>query len=513
MSLRNRLTLLTIGAFTLGLIVLGMVVPRLVRGFLTERLDQDLVSSEARATRSLDGLIRTTLPSTSGVRVGTMNGDAYFELRDAAGNVVATMSPELSPPKFAMDFTDAQLSHAFTVNSVDGKSQWRVLAFVPPGNEQTTASGFLLTAIPTTSVDQTVTETVKAVTFAAIAILIALGWLTYVLVGIGLRPLRKMQQSAAGISSAGDLHQRVEQPAEKTELGQLGATLNGMLGRLETSFEEQQQNQARLRRFVSDASHELRTPLTSIRGYAELHRRGYKDPVQVDRSMDRIEQESSRMSRLVEDLLALARADEKRAAQQKPVRLDEVVAGLVEDFRVVHTDRRTNTTLANATVIGDQALITQSVANVLANAGIHTPPETPIDITLTAGSSSAVLTIADHGVGISPDDAPHVFDRFYRSDVSRNRESGGSGLGLSITAAIVAAHGGTITTSPTAGGGATFTISLPLAPPTEATPADVLGSLEAPAPPAVIPADNRADRDAAASEPTTVPVEPVAPIP
>ena len=110
MSLRNRLTLLTIGAFTLGLIVLGMVVPRLVRGFLTERLDQDLVTSEARATRSLDGLIRTTLPSPSGVRVGTLNGDAYFELRDAAGNVVAMMSPELSPPKFAMDFTDTPRS-------------------------------------------------------------------------------------------------------------------------------------------------------------------------------------------------------------------------------------------------------------------------------------------------------------------------------------------------------------------------------------------------------------------
>lgn len=169
------------------------------------------------------------------------------------------------------------------------------------------------------------------------------------------------------------------------------------------------------------------------------------------------------MGRLVEDLLALARADEKRPTQQMPVRLDEVVAGLVEDFRVVHPDRPTTTTLTPAVVTGDRALITQSVVNVLANAGVHTPPSTPIDVTLTTDSASAVLTIADHGVGISPDDAPHVFDRFYRSDVSRNRESGGSGLGLSITAAIIEAHGGTIAVSPTAGGGATFTIRLPLA--------------------------------------------------
>jgi two-component system, OmpR family, sensor kinase len=461
-SLRQRLTLLSVVTFSAALSVLGAVVPHLVGSFLTDRLDQDLVRSEQRAVRALN--IAFSNPDDAQLRLGTADADSYYEFRDANGQLLVSVDSEsFAAPKLPAAYLTPALSHPVTVDSIDGTIHWRVLAFVPAGVAQTTARGFFVTAIPTRSVDDTVSATTRVVIVAALSALAVFGVLTFVLVGVGLRPLRAMQRAADGISSAGDLHQRVDQPSEKTELGQLAGTLNGMLARLETSFDEQQQGQARLRRFVSDASHELRTPLTSIRGYAELHRRGYTDPEQVDRSMERIEQESSRMSRLVDDLLSLARADERQHQPFAAVRVDEIVSGLAEDFGVVHPDRAVAVTLSPCTVMGDGGLLTQAVVNVLANAGSHTPPETPVEIDLRIDAANCVLTISDHGPGIAAEDSALVFDRFYRSDTSRTRQSGGSGLGLAITDSIVAAHGGTVANSPTPGGGATFTITLPLA--------------------------------------------------
>ena len=323
-------------------------------------------------------------------------------------------------------------------------------------------------------VDATTSSVARIVWLTSGIALVVLTFVAWLVTGLGLRPLRRMERSAASITDAADLGQRVEHPSAHTEIGKLGETINDMLGRLEASFSEQQATEARLRRFAADASHELRTPLTSIRGYAELYRRGGNHPEQVDRSMDRIEHEAQRMGNLVDDLLLLARADADLPLDHQPVDLRTVVEGLASDARVVDAARTIVVTAEPCTVLGDRDRLTQAVANVISNARLHTPEGSPIEIGVRvvpppldgageeATSRRAEVTVIDHGQGLSPDQLEKVFERFYRADKARTRERGGSGLGLSITASIIEAHGGTVAARHTPGGGATFVLSIPL---------------------------------------------------
>jgi two-component system OmpR family sensor kinase len=248
-----------------------------------------------------------------------------------------------------------------------------------------------------------------------------------------------------------------------SELGDLAHALDEMLTQLEGAFDDREASRERLEQFVADASHELRTPLTAIRGYAELYRSGGIQPgEQLDRAMGRIEQESSRMSALVDALLALARLDQQQPLTRERVDLAALASDAVGDYRAIDPERPITLDIAGpVTVLGDEAQLRQVVANLVTNARVHTPPRTPVRVSVTSAPGGARLIVGDGGPGIADADQRRIFERFFRADPSRSRERGGSGLGLAIVAAVVAAHGGRIEVDGTPGAGTTFTVTLP----------------------------------------------------
>ena len=339
----------------------------------------------------------------------------------------------------------------FTVSAVSGSGHYRVRA-----SEEVQYPGYLfLIAQPLNSVDSTLHRLLLIEILVTAVVLAALAGFALWIIQISLRPLRRIEQTAEAIT-AGDLSRRVEYADPQTEVGRVGSALNTMLDRIEAS-------DRRLRRFIADASHELRTPLAAVRAYAELFDRGAAArPADLERSMSGITRESERMSLLVDDLLLLARLDEGRPLEQKPVDLAAVVSEAVDAARVVEPDRPIELAVARATVTGDEARLHQVLDNLLANARTHTPAGTPVSVELRQVDGRAELSVADHGPGLTEEQAPRVFERFYRTDTSRARASGGAGLGLSIVAAVAEAHGGTAAVRPTPGGGATFVVTLPL---------------------------------------------------
>ncbi|MET1034980.1 MAG: ATP-binding protein, partial [Arthrobacter sp.] len=288
-------------------------------------------------------------------------------------------------------------------------------------------------------------------------------------------PLVRVERTAAAIA-AGDLTRRVEEFPAETEVGRLSRSLNAMLAHIEQAFRGRAVSERKMRRFVQDASHELRTPLVTIQGYSELYRHGgLADPEHLATAMGRIESEAKRMGQLVEDLLTLARLDEQRPLDRRPLDLLLLATDAVEDARVSSPDRPIRLVgidggpPRNAPTTGDEARLRQVVANLLANALRYTPAGSPIEIAVGTqpvinARSDAVLEVRDHGPGISEEDASRVFERFYRADSSRQRETGGTGLGLAIVAAIAAQHDGSIRLTETPGGGATLSVHLPLVP-------------------------------------------------
>jgi two-component system OmpR family sensor kinase len=270
----------------------------------------------------------------------------------------------------------------------------------------------------------------------------------------------------AGAISDGDLERRVANDLADPNLNRLADSLNTMLDRIQSSFADKQAAENRLRQFVADASHELRTPLTSIRGYSELYLSGAATTsADLDKQMARINDEAARLGRLVDDLLTLARLDEQRPTQTDTVDLAELARSAVDDHLAAHPDENVELDAgANGAAVivhGDRDALRQVITNLLANTHHHTPPGTPVHVTVAADPPTALMRVADEGPGIDPDTADHIFDRFYRADKSRSHDRANSGLGLSIVAAIVAAHHGTIDVDPRPGHGATFTIQVP----------------------------------------------------
>jgi two-component system OmpR family sensor kinase len=263
--------------------------------------------------------------------------------------------------------------------------------------------------------------------------------------------------------SAGNLHERVDTPDtdRRTEVGALGSAFNTMLDDLEAAFAERDATERRLRQFLADASHELRTPLTSIHGFAELFRLGPDAKVDVPVILRRIEEESDRMKDLVEDLLLLARLDQTRPVGREAVDLAVLAADACSDAVALDHERAVTLEAPGPIVVrGERDHLRQAVANLVSNAVQHTPAGTPVEVAARPEDGEAVLVVRDHGPGLPPGADEHVFDRFWRADSAR--VGPGSGLGLSIVAAIAAEHGGRVTAENAPGGGAQFTLRLPI---------------------------------------------------
>lgn len=355
----------------------------------------------------------------------------------------------------------------FTVPSTDGKGHdWRVLL---ARNRQ----GYVLVALSEDEIDETVEQQLWVTVGVGGGVLLLLAIVAYLLVRSSLRPLVEVEQTAEAIA-AGDLTRRVPEADPRTEVGGLSTALNTMLGQIETAFEERRASEEaalaseeRMRRFVADASHELRTPLTSIRGFAELHRQSGRG----DDNVGRIEHHATRMGLLVDDLLLLARMDQQRPLDKKPVDLLALATDAMIDARVTahgHKLRlRTqggddDDDVEPAIVLGDETRLRQVLQNLIANAMTHTPAGTEVTVFVGTEGHHAVLEVSDNGPGMTAEDAERAFERFYRTDPSRTRAHGGSGLGLSIVDALVAAHGGTVTLRTAPGEGAAFRVTLPL---------------------------------------------------
>ncbi len=335
-------------------------------------------------------------------------------------------------------------------------------------------TGSVTIALPLDDVNNTVNRLIWIDGIASAIVLAALGGIGYFMIRRSLRPLVKVERTAEAIA-AGDLSRRVEVQDSHTEVGRLGASLNTMLGQIEDAFHARERSELnaraseeKMRRFVADAGHELRTPLTSVRGFAELYRMGaVQDEAELARVMKRIEDEAARMGLLVEDLLLLARLDQQRPLERQPVDLLSLATDAVADLHALHPERElrliTDPGSDSPTVIGDEGRLRQVMGNLLGNAYTHTPPHTQVRLSVGVDGPFAVISVADNGPGMRPEDAARVFERFFRADPSRVRSSGGSGLGLSIVAALVAAHGGTVDVKSELGVGTTFTVRLPLA--------------------------------------------------
>jgi two-component system OmpR family sensor kinase len=461
MSLRARLISGLLALAAIGLLLLGGITYAEQRSFLLERVDRQAAEALPAMAHALDrseiGLHRGGRGPGPGLNLppGT-----WGQRRDVTGRVIrnVVLTYRQGAPPRPMLPVSLEPGGLITVDAA-GASSLRYRALAAPSGDGT----LTVVAIPLQEVDATLERLLVVEALVIAAVLIALAALSAIVVRIGLRPLDRIAQTAGAIA-AGDLSRRVSPATERTEVGRLGLALNAMLARLEQAFSEREASQQRLRQFIADASHELRTPLASIRGYAELFRIGAAgDPQDTEKAMRRIEEEAARMGVLVEDLLTLARLDEIRDAAREDVDLAALAADAAQDARVVAPDREISLRArGRAPVLGDPNQLRQVLSNLLRNALVHTPSGTPIEVTVDAGEHAVRLQVRDHGPGLPTDHPDALFERFWRAEHGRERGRAGAGLGLAIVAAIVSAHGGTVSAANAPAGGALFTVELPL---------------------------------------------------
>lgn len=470
-SLRARLLLLTAGLLLAGLAVSGTVVLDQLERYQLARIDRQLRSFAtimSRVTPARPSADATARPDLLDPALDLL-GAPYLVFLGPDGDVVnGILSSRVSTVALPRDLRSVPADGTgVNLAAADGSTRWRAVARPAPAG-----SGTVITATPLTEADATLAR-VRTVALISGGLLLAgltvAGWFA---LGRGLRPLRRIEHTAAAIAG-GDLAQRVPSAAPRTEIGRLAVSLNTMLGQLERAFAEQAAAEARMRAFVSDVSHELRTPLFVIKGSTELYRMGgLTGPDAVAEAMRGIGREAGRLSALTEDLLLLARLDETPDGQldRGPMDLRTLATDARHDLRALDPTRPVTLTGPGgdgrpgpAPVHADEARLRQVVTNLVGNAAAHTPAGTPVHIGVGTVDGRAVLEIADDGPGMTAEQAGRVFDRFYRADRSRSREGGANaGLGLAIARSLAQAHGGDIELTTAIGKGAVFRISLPL---------------------------------------------------
>ncbi|MCK2221454.1 HAMP domain-containing histidine kinase [Actinomadura sp. ATCC 31491] len=481
-SLRVRLVLAILGLATVALALSNVAGVTLLRGNLLDRVDAQLNQiAKIASTKSIQLIVPKPVALNDLYTLLAKRAAAtqQFMIYDDAGRL--RFSTAIDPAQPAPDLGPGPIRTGgpYTVAGTTGPS-WRVRA-VPQ-----TGGGVLVAAQSLYEVEQTETSAAAIAVAVSAFILLLLGLAADAVVRLGLRPLTRMETTAGHIAR-GDFSRRVpvHGPAggpdgssggssggPYTEPGRLARAMNVMLDRLEAEIAARTASEARMRRFLADASHELRTPLTSVRGFAELHRRGGD----AGEAMRRIEEEAARMGVLVNDLLTLAQLDEERPLDRGPVDLLEVAADTIRDARARVPGRPVRLTglggpLAPVAVTGDEARLRQVAANLVGNALTHTPPDAAVTVGVGRAAGLAVLEVADTGPGVPPEHVPRLFDRLYRVGQGRSRADGGAGLGLAIVAAIVEAHGGRVEVDTAPGRGARFRVLLPgLLPDSEAAP-------------------------------------------
>ncbi|MEV0132363.1 HAMP domain-containing sensor histidine kinase [Dactylosporangium sp. NPDC050688] len=478
--LRVKLVALMLVLLTAALVVTGGVSLYSTRSFANQRVDDQLRNSIGKRDicQTRQGQDPYGPAQRSAYWVGcALNADDPLAQRTflpSAGDD-SQGAPDLPATTVAGLVQGAELTpqneYLLTVPPKGGVGHdWRVIVSQQPN--PITGRQWVVVGLSLDEVDETVNRQLWVTVGVGAGVLVLLAVVAYLLVRSSLRPLVEVEQTAEAIA-AGDLTRRVPEADPRTEVGGLSTALNTMLGQIETAFEERRASEEaalaseeRMRRFVADASHELRTPLTSIRGFAELHRQSGR----ADENVGRIEHHATRMGLLVDDLLLLARMDQQRPLEKKQVDLLALATDALIDARVTAHDHKLrlrtqggdDDDVEPAIVRGDETRLRQVLQNLIANALTHTPAGTEITVFVGTEGRDAVLEVADNGPGMTAQDAERVFERFYRTDPSRTRAHGGSGLGLSIVSALVTAHGGTVTLRTAPGEGATFRVTLPL---------------------------------------------------
>lgn len=474
LSLRTRLLIGLVVLSAVGLGVMGVVTYEEQRSFLLTRVNQQVGDSRLPVAVALNAIHpqgtapRSRPPAAGGRAPSTFQtSGTYGIVLGANGKVVRSHSftygePAASAPSLPRRLPISQFRsqnvHLFTVNSASGSGlRYRVAAFSLNGGRT------LVIAVPLRDVDQTLQRLLVVELLVGAGVILALVVLGWIVIRLGLRPLERIGRVAREIAH-GNLSRRVAPANDRTEVGRLGTSLNEMLGQIEGAFADRTRSEERLRRFLADASHELRTPLASIRGYAELYRLGAaSDPAEVSRAMSRIEAEAARMGVLVENLLLLARLEELPETPLVEVDLTELAEHAAQDTRAAAPGRRVVVDASRPVhVLGDPEQLRQLLSNLTRNAVIHTPPDTAIEISVASEGERALIEVRDHGPGLPPDAGDRLFERFWRTEGGRTRGRGGAGLGLAIVKAIVEAHHGDVDARTAEGGGAVFTVSLPV---------------------------------------------------
>jgi two-component system OmpR family sensor kinase len=544
-SLRAKITGVTVLLLTFGLTVAGAGTVSVLRNYLIDTADTKVNSLYTSA-----GNLKLSDVAACGVQY--QPNEILFSVLNSDGSTYCTNVPRSSddPNTGKMDLAwvaaidgDAKtILPKTTIADRDGSSHWRVVAFPV----QLTSDGdysVVVVGISIDDVDSTVSRFILIFFGFALAVVVFGAATTQLLVTSTFAPLRDVEATAARFA-AGDYSQRLGGATPNTEVGRLNRSLNTMLARIDRAFADRQRTVEQMRRFVGDASHELRTPLVSVRGYAELYRMGaIQSPEDVAQAMGRIESEAIRMGGLVEDLLELARLDEAKPLRLAPVdllpiaqdaaldatagnpgrRITVIVPASFDEPEVSPTESaaaleavaattaatsvtaapnspppgsttgailltgalarlrrrrpaRAGTAVAASSpasvalpdvgpiVLAEGDKIRQVVTNLMGNAMRFTPSDSPIELAVEVDREGGYgqLSIIDHGEGIPPQLREKIFQRFWRADTSRTRDTGGSGLGLAIVAGIVANHHGHVEVVETPGGGATFRVSLPL---------------------------------------------------
>jgi two-component system OmpR family sensor kinase len=468
-SLRDRLTagILILSAF--GFIGAGIGSQTLLRDYLINQVDGQLLSVVGETSDQLD---RAGIEDTSSQENAREFSDSAatpldrvptsisVTVLDPFGNLVGGLGGDLNSnqiteyvrgllPSQVMEFGNKP----FTIEAPG--SDFRVATTVLPSS-----LGSVIVAQSLEDFDQTTGRIGVVFLIIGLLVLFFIAFASRQVIKISMRPLEKIEHTAEKIA-AGDLSARLENFEPDTEVGRLSTSLNIMLSRIEESFAVRTLSENKLRRFVADASHELRTPLTAIRGFAELHRQGAVPEGEKTRELiSRIEKESIRMGYLVEDLLMLARLDQSRELVMDSFDLSTLVNEAVTSATASGPDHSVTSQITPGVMtIGDADKIYQVVTNLLANARAHTPAGTSIKVSVGSNQSGAFVSVADNGPGLSKEDQARIFERFFRVDLSRQRNAqDGSGLGLSIVDAVMRAHGGTVSVASDLGKGAVFTL-------------------------------------------------------